>query len=76
MTKYFIAILIIGRVMCGICYIRRGIRIKQHEFRFNFFEDYVSAEHLGEDRSWAELPLNEHVMRCDLLLREIELREV
>ena len=54
--------------MCGICYIRRGISVKKHIFKFNFFEDYVSAEHLGQDRSWAELSLNEHVIKGGLVL--------
>lgn len=60
--------------MCGICFIRRGISVRQHLFKFNFFEDYVSTTHF-EDRKWTEVPLNEHVILKNLVLKDVDLRE-
>jgi hypothetical protein len=58
--------------MCGICYLRRGISIKSHRFLFNFFEDYVSKEHLGAGFVATEVPLNEHVAKSNLILPPIQ----
>jgi hypothetical protein len=61
-------------IMCGICYLLKGIPIQNHRFTFDFFADYLRSDHI--DKTIENLPLNEHVIRENLLLEDFDLREV